>query len=120
MGYTENDPESQARIATFRQSLSESGWSDSSNLRIDYRWASADVGRIKQFAKELVALKPDVVLANTTPVTAALQRETADIPIVFVIVSDPLGAGFFVKLTWPRVNVSCLIYFDDFVGGLVL
>ena len=117
MGYTENDPESQARIATFRQALSESGWSDSSNLRIDYRWASADVGRIKQFAKELVALKPDVVLANTTPVTAALQRETADIPIVFVIVSDPVGAGFVANLARPGGNITGFINFEDSMGG---
>ena len=116
MGDTENDPESQARIAAFRQALSESGWSDS-NLRIDYRWASADVGRIKQFAKELVAIKPDVVLANTTPVTAALQRETADIPIVFVIVSDPIGAGFVAKLAQPGGNITGFINFEDSMGG---
>src|SRR5450759_5987156 len=87
-GYAANDPLSQSWIAAFLQGLSELGWSDSRNLHIDYRWTSADVERIKPFAKELVALKPDVILANSTPVTAALQRETTDIPIVFVIVSD--------------------------------
>jgi ABC-type uncharacterized transport system substrate-binding protein len=117
MGYAENDPESQTRIAAFVQALSDSGWSDGRNLHIDYRWASADVERIKQFAKELVALKPDVILANTTPVTAALQRETADIPIVFVIVSDPVGAGFVASLARPGGNITGFINFEDSMGG---
>ena len=84
-GYAANDPLSQPRIAAFLQGLSELGWSDSRNLQIDYRWTGADVEQIKEFAKELVALEPDVILAQSTPVTAALQRETTGIPIVFVI-----------------------------------
>src|SRR5580704_10683297 len=70
MGYAEADPEAQSRIAAFQHELSKAGWLPGRNLQIDYRWANADVERIKQFAKELVALKPDVILANTTPVTA--------------------------------------------------
>ena len=117
MGYTENDPLSQTRIAAFLQGLSELGWSDSRNLHIDYRWASADVERIKQFAKELVALKPDVILAHSTPVTAALQRETTGIPIVFVLVSDPVGAGFVASLARPGGNITGFINFEDSMGG---
>jgi putative tryptophan/tyrosine transport system substrate-binding protein len=117
MGYAENDPESHTRIAAFLKALSDSGWSDNRNLHIDYRWASADVERIKQFAKELVALKPDVILANTTPVTAALQRETADIPIVFVSVSDPVGAGFVDSLARPGGNITGFINVENSTGG---
>jgi len=117
MGYAANDPLSQPWIAAFLQGLSELGWSDSRNLHIDYRWAGADVERIKPFAKELVALKPDVILANSTPVTAALQRETTDIPIVFVIVSDPVGAGFVASLARPGGNITGFINFEDSMGG---
>ena len=116
-GYAANDPLSQSWIAAFLQGLSELGWSDSRNLHIDYRWTNADVERIKPFAKELVALKPDVILANSTPVTAALQRETTDIPIVFVIVSDPVGAGFVASLARPGGNITGFINFEDSMGG---
>jgi putative ABC transport system substrate-binding protein len=117
IGYAENDPLSQPWIAAFLKGLSELGWSDNRNLHIDYRWASADVDRFKQFAKELVALKPDVILAHTTPATAALQRETADIPIIFVIVSDPVGAGFVASLARPGGNITGFINFEDSMGG---
>jgi putative tryptophan/tyrosine transport system substrate-binding protein len=117
MGYAENDPLSQPWIATFLQGLSELGWSDSRNLHIDYRWTNADVERIKPFAKELVALKPDVILANSTPVTAALQRETTDIPIVFVNVADPVGAGYVASLARPGGNITGFMNFEDSMGG---
>jgi putative tryptophan/tyrosine transport system substrate-binding protein len=117
MGFAENDPLSQPWIAAFLQGLSELGWSDSRNLHIDYRWTNADVERIKPFAKELVALKPDVILANSTAVTAALQRETTDIPIVFVPVSDPVGAGFVASLARPGGNITGFINFEDSMGG---
>jgi putative ABC transport system substrate-binding protein len=117
MGYAEDDPEAQRRIASFRHGLSEAGWVPGRNLQIDYRWANADVERIKQFAKELVALNPDVILANTTPVTAALKRETSTIPIVFVIVSDPVGAGFTASLARPGGNITGFINFEDTMGG---
>ena len=105
--YSENDPLSQPWIATFVQGLSELGWSVGRNLQIDYRWGNANVERIKQFAKELVSLKPDVILAGSTPVTAALQRETTNIPIVFVIVSDPVSDGFVASLAHPlSLNIA--------------
>jgi putative tryptophan/tyrosine transport system substrate-binding protein len=117
MGNAENDPLSQPRIAAFLQGLAELGWSDSRNLQIDYRWAGADVEQIKQFAKGLVALKPDVILAQSTPVTAALQRETTGIPIVFVLASDPVGAGFVTSLARPGGNITGFINFEDAMGG---
>jgi putative ABC transport system substrate-binding protein len=117
MGYAANDPLSQSWIAAFLQGLSELGWTDSRNLHIDYRWTSAGVERFKQFAKELVALKPEVILANTTPVTAALQGETTDIPIIFVPVSDPVGAGFVASLARPGGNITGFINFEESMGG---
>jgi ABC-type uncharacterized transport system substrate-binding protein len=115
--YAANDPLSQPWFATFEQGLSELGWSVGRNLQIDYRWGNANVERIKQFAKELVSLKPDVILAGSTPVTAALQRETTNIPIVFVIVSDPVGDGFVASLAHPGGNITGFINFEHLMGG---
>ncbi len=116
-GFAADDRLSQPWITAFVQELSELGWSDRRNLRIDYRWASADVEQIMPFAKELVALKPDVILAHSTPVTAALQRETTDIPIVFALVSDPVGAGFVASLARPGGNITGFINFEGSMGG---
>ena len=115
--YAANDTLSQPWIATFVRGLSELGWSVGRNLQIDYRWGSANVERIKQFAKELVSLKPDVILAGSTPVTAALQRETVGIPIVFVVVSDPVGDGFVASLARPGGNITGFINFEHSMGG---
>ena len=84
IGYAENDPETQAQLAAFRQALEQLGWKDGSSVRIDYRFAPASPDQAQLFAKELVSLHPDVLLGNSTPATAALLRETRTIPIVFV------------------------------------
>jgi putative tryptophan/tyrosine transport system substrate-binding protein len=112
MGYAEDDPEAQARIKSFRQGLQDLGWTAGTNVRIDYRWAAGDIGRIRIFAKELIALRPDVILANTTPVTRALHDESRTIPIVFVIVSDPVGDGFVASLPRPGGNVTGFINYE--------
>jgi putative ABC transport system substrate-binding protein len=117
MGYAENDPEAQARLQAFKQALLALGWDEGRNLRIDLRWASGDIDRASNFAKELVALHPDVILSNTTPVTAALQRETKTIPIVFVAVSDPVGAGFVQSLPRPGGNITGFINLEPTIGG---
>src|SRR5262249_10496999 len=83
MSVEESDPEGRTQLSQFTQGLAESGWTDGRNLRIDVRWGGGDVNRTRTFAKELVALQPDVILAQGTPGTAALQRETRTIPIVF-------------------------------------
>jgi len=92
MGLAEDDPDAKARLAPFRQALDRLGWSEGGNVRLDYRFAPAGV-QVHVLARELVALHPDAILAQTTPVVAALQRETRTIPIVFVGIADPVGSG---------------------------
>jgi putative ABC transport system substrate-binding protein len=106
MSGDENDPEGKARLSGFTEGLAELGWTDGRNMRMDVRWAAAAVDRMRMFAKESVDLQPDVILANTTPVTAALQRETRKIPIVFVNVADPVGSGFVASLPRPGGNLT--------------
>ena len=100
------DPQAQLQIATFVRQLQELGWAEGRDLRIDYRWAAGDAERMQVFAKELVALQPQAILARSTPVTAALLRETRTIPIVFTLVSDPVGEHFVESLARPGGNVT--------------
>jgi putative tryptophan/tyrosine transport system substrate-binding protein len=106
LSLAESDPEGKAQYSGFTQGLAELGWIEGSNLRTEVRWGRGDVDRIRTFAKELVALQPDVILAHGTPVTAALHRETRTIPIVFVTVSDPVGDGFVAGLPRPGGNIT--------------
>jgi putative tryptophan/tyrosine transport system substrate-binding protein len=106
MSAAEDDPEGRAQLSGFTQGLAALSWNDGRNLRIEVRWGGGDVDRARIFAKELVALKPDVILAQGTPVTAALQRETRTIPIVFVVVTDPVGDGFVAGLPRPGGNIT--------------
>jgi len=89
----ESDVEGRRLVAVFQEGLAQLGWADGRNLRIDYRWASGDVDRIRAFAKELVVMSPDIIVAYATRSVVALQRETHSIPIVFLSVTDP---------GWPR------------------
>ena len=93
MIHSDGDFEAQARIGVFRQQLSELGWFEGRNIQIDYRWGIADAARAQAAAAELVALAPDVIVANGTVATVAAQLATRRIPIVFVVVTDPAGAG---------------------------
>jgi putative tryptophan/tyrosine transport system substrate-binding protein len=101
-----DDPESQASVAAFKQALQQLGWSESHNLRIDYRGAAGDAERMQAFAKELVALHPHVILTRSTPVTAAFLKQTRTIPIVFTVVSDPVGEHFVESLARPGGNAT--------------
>jgi putative tryptophan/tyrosine transport system substrate-binding protein len=106
LNFGENDSEAQAHLSTFTQGLAELGWTDGRNIRMDVRWGAGNVDRMRMFAKELVDLQPDVILAEGTPTTAALQRETRTIPIVFAAVSDPVGEGFVASLSRPGGNLT--------------
>jgi putative tryptophan/tyrosine transport system substrate-binding protein len=106
MPLAESDPPNKRQLAAFVRQLEELGWAEGRNLRIDYRWAAGDADRIHVFAKELVTLQPHVILARSTPVTAALLKQTRAIPIVFVLVSDPLGEHFVDSLARPGGNVT--------------
>jgi putative tryptophan/tyrosine transport system substrate-binding protein len=109
LSLAESDPEGKAQFSGFTQGLAELGWIDGRNLRMEVRWGRGDIDRIRTFAKELVALQPDVILAHGTPVTAALHGETRTIPIVFVTVSDPVGDGFVAGLPHPGGNITGFI-----------
>jgi putative ABC transport system substrate-binding protein len=115
--FAESDLEAQTQIAAFLDALRTLGWTEGRNVRIDYRWAARDAARIRASARELVALQPDVILARTTPVTAALQNETRTIPIVFVVVSDPVGDGLVASVARPGGNVTGFTNVDASLGG---
>jgi len=107
LGATEqHDPESQARIMAFRHGLGAFGWTEGRNIRIDYRFGGGDADRIQTHAAELVNSAPDLIIANSSPVVAALQRATRTIPIVFAIVNDPVGQGFVASLAHPAGNIT--------------
>jgi putative tryptophan/tyrosine transport system substrate-binding protein len=116
IGFAEDDPEAKARLAAFRQGLEKRGWSEGRNVRIDYRYAPAGA-QAQALAKELVALQPDVIFAHSTPLTAALQRESRTIPIVFAVVADPLGSGFVASLPQPGGNITGVMQYEASVTG---
>jgi putative ABC transport system substrate-binding protein len=117
IGTPESDPESQARVATLREGLAQRGWSEGRNLRVDYRWAGSDPGRIRSFAAALVTTAPEVIFAHSTPVTSVLLQATRSIPIVFVQVSDPVGDGFVKSLARPGGNVTGFANTVSSLGG---
>jgi putative ABC transport system substrate-binding protein len=108
MGTAEIDLVGQARLAAFRQALTEFGWMQGRNVRVEYRWSGGDIGRVRAYAAELVGFMPNVILANTTPAAAALKQATRSIPIVFAVVNDPVEQGL----------VSCLAYMHGGCGCL--
>jgi putative tryptophan/tyrosine transport system substrate-binding protein len=117
IGYAENDPETQARLAAFRQAFEQLGWKEGRSVRIDYRFAPASPDQAQLLAKELVALHPDVLLGNSTPAAAALLRETRGIPIVFVGVSDPVGSHFVASIPQPGGSTTGFTNFEPSLVG---
>src|SRR6516165_6025223 len=109
MGYAESDQEGQANFSAFQGGRQKLGWTEGRNIRIDARWASADADLVQRFAKELVALQPDLIVTQNTPITAAMLQETRTIPIIFANVSDPVGSGFVAGLPRPGGNVTGFI-----------
>jgi putative ABC transport system substrate-binding protein len=112
MSNAEGDPEGEARIAGLRQGLGELGWKEGGNLRIDWRWSAGDVGRIRDYAAELVALAPDLLVANGASNLGALHQLTRSIPIVFVVVNDPLGQGVIASLARPGGNITGFTFLE--------
>jgi len=113
----EADPQAQAWEGAFRSRLTELGWIDGRNVHVDYRWGAASVDRLQSLAEELVRLKPDVLIAITTPATAALHTQTRSIPIVFAAVSDPIGSGFVRSLASPGGNITGFIDIEASLSG---
>ena len=113
-----DDAQGQGRFAAFLQGLQQLGWTDGRNVRIDVRWgAQGDSERNRQDAAELVALAPDVILTTTGPPTAALQRATRTIPVVFAMIVDPVGAGIVASLSRPGGNITGFMQFEFSVAG---
>jgi putative tryptophan/tyrosine transport system substrate-binding protein len=117
MSRDEDDPEAKARISAFTQALADLGWTDGRNVRMDLRWAGGDINRIRALAQELVGLQPNIIVASSTAVTAALQKETRTIPIVFVNVSDPVGSSLVASLKQPGGNITGFGYLEPSLGG---
>jgi putative ABC transport system substrate-binding protein len=117
MAYAESVPEAQTWVATFRAELQKLGWAEDRNLRIDIRWAAGDREAKQRFAKELVALQPDLIISPTTPTTAALLQQTRAIPVILVIVADPVGSGFVASLARPGGNVTGFTQMEPTIAG---
>jgi putative tryptophan/tyrosine transport system substrate-binding protein len=112
----ENDLEGQNRVVAFRAALAKLGWNDGANVRLEAKWLRGDVARTGGYASELVAEAPDVIVANGTAAVAALQDRTKTIPVVFVVVTDPLGAGFVQSLSRPGGNITGFSTFEPGMG----
>jgi putative tryptophan/tyrosine transport system substrate-binding protein len=112
---TAEDPEAQSGVAALREELGKLGWTEGRNIEIDIRWAAADVALMKRLAKELVALQPDLILTQSTPAAGAMLEQTHTVPVVFVMVADPIGSGFVASLPRPGGNATG---FTPIVGSL--
>ena len=117
LAFFDSDPEGQPRIAAFQHELENLGWTEGRNIQIEYRWASGDADRFRAFAAELVAARPDVLVAHTSPSAQALARATRTIPIIFAMVSDPVGSGLTASLSEPGRNATGFTIFETSMGA---
>ena len=117
MAYAESDREAQAWVAAFWEGLQKLGWTEGRNIRIDTRWAAADVEAMQRLAKELVALQPDLILTQNTPTTAAMLQQTRTIPIMFANVADPVGSGFVANFPRPGGNATGFTLYEPTMAG---
>lgn len=117
MGWAESDREAQSWLAAFREELRKLGWTEGRNIEMEIRWAAGDVESMKRFAKELVALQPDLIVTGSTPATAAVLQQTPTIPVIFVLVGDPVGSGFVTSLARPGGNATGFTPIEESLGG---
>jgi putative ABC transport system substrate-binding protein len=117
MSNSEDDPLGQARVTAFRQALAELGWIEGRNLKIEWRWTGGDITRVREYATELVRLVPDVIVANGTPSVAALKQATSSIPIVFVVVNDPVAQGIIPSMAHPGGNITGFSFLEYSMVG---
>jgi putative tryptophan/tyrosine transport system substrate-binding protein len=117
MGGDENEPAVKLRLSTFIQALADLGWTEGRNVRTDRRWAGGDTNRIPALVQELVGLQPDIIVASSTPVMIALQRETRTIPVVFANVGDPVASGIVPRLDRPGGNITGFAILETSLGG---
>jgi putative ABC transport system substrate-binding protein len=115
--FIENDPAANTWLSKFVQGLRDLGWTEGLNLRIDIRWSPGSADQSRRYANELVSLQPDAIFVDSTPQTASLQRETRTIPIVFALVSDPIGSGFVATLPRPGGNITGFTHLEPSMGG---
>ena len=117
LGVPENDPETNSRLRAFRLGMRDAGWIEGRNVHIEYRYAGTDRDAIKEHVGELIRLAPDVILANSTPVMILLRPATNTIPIVFVVVNNPVGQGFISNLARPGGNVTGFSFIEPEIVG---
>ena len=117
MNRAADNPDGQARLAAFQQTLQQLGWSEGRNVRIDVRWGADDVERERRYAAELIALAPDIILAGGSLSMAALRQTGRSVPIVFAAIADPVGAGFVDSLARPGGNVTGFMAFEYSLSG---
>jgi putative ABC transport system substrate-binding protein len=116
MAYLDDDPNGQAQVVAFREQLGKLGWIEGRNLQIDFRYGADDPNRIREQARELLQLAPDLMVSNSNHVTAILQTEVRTTPLVFVSVSDPIGSGFVADLAKPGGNITGFANFQPTMG----
>jgi putative ABC transport system substrate-binding protein len=117
VGFPEGDPEGERQTQALVKGLSEFGWKRDKNMQIDVRWAGIDPAGMQKLAKELIEKRPDLIQVTSTPATAAVLRETHTIPVVFSVVSDPLGSGFVESFARPGGNATGFVNLEDSVAG---
>jgi putative tryptophan/tyrosine transport system substrate-binding protein len=114
---SEDDAEAQLRVRAFRLGMRDADWLEGRNVRIEYRYSAIDPDRLKSYLAELASLAPDVIVGNSTPVLAGLRRATTNIPIVFVVVNDPVGQGFVSSLARPGGNITGFSFIEFSIVG---
>ena len=117
MNIAADSPEAPGRVGAFAQGLAERGWSIGGNVQVDYRWYASDADASRKYAEELIALAPDVFLATGTLAATALQRAAVQVPVVFTLVSDPVGAGLVDSLAQPGGNLTGFMNFEYSLGA---